>query len=268
MSANKKSLQRRITLYLVSIIIFFGLLATIATYNLTKNTILNQAKVNLSSDVHSQSREGYQLLSQSRDLAHIISSQPRIINYYDESYKGQVLLPDATYLESYNVGNEFSSIFLLDSKGITLFATDSRFVGQNYSYRDYFKAGMDNKSYVAVAVGTTTNELGYYFSSPIVVNNVVKGVVVLKMRPESLRNILSTYATDNRIVTLVDQYGVVIYSSDGNKANHSLGPLNEASITALKNDRRIEGETPIPMDYSIIQADLDIIGDTTHSYNI
>ncbi len=67
------------------------------------------------------------------------------------------------------------------------FDKPATFVGENFSYRPYFyeaAAGQQSRFY---ALGTTSAKRGYYFSSPIEVEGVVRGVIAFKVDIEVSR---------------------------------------------------------------------------------
>ena len=65
--------------------------------------------------------------------------------------------------------SDYDAVFVMDKNGICLASTDPTFVGQNYSFRDYFKKAIQGEgaSPVSLLVGATSGRPGLFFAHPI-----------------------------------------------------------------------------------------------------
>jgi C4-dicarboxylate-specific signal transduction histidine kinase len=130
-------------------------------------------------------------------------------------------------------------------------STDKRFLNQDYSFRDYFKSAMTGNNFIDVALGVTTYEMGYYFSAPIMASSSgeVSGVAVYKLRPEVLsQDLFGTVPFDFEF-SLVDEFGVVVLSSDSEKIYSSLTELSEESKNKIAEFKRYGARKISALDY-------------------
>jgi PAS domain S-box-containing protein len=118
------------------------------------------------------------------------------------------------YLQEMNrrIGSE--ALYVMGSDGVTLAASNwyepKSFVGDNYSFRPYFKDAMDGRNGFFYAIGTSTGIPGLFISAPLRENGWPIGVVVIKVR---LQEIEETWRRSEAPVYLSDDHGVVILSS-------------------------------------------------------
>ena len=65
--------------------------------------------------------------------------------------------------------SDYDAVFVMDKNGICLASTDPTFIGQNYSFRDYFKKAIQGQGAapVSLLVGATTGRPGLFFAHPI-----------------------------------------------------------------------------------------------------
>lgn len=224
------------------VILFFGSAATYSVFWLVRDTMVSQKKEQLGYSVMESSHEIGQVFSYTKDLVKTISLQEKISNFLSEPEKqNQEIL---NMLKGYNIGNKFSAIYLMDIKGDTWVSTDESFVGKNYSFRTYFQEVLkEGKVVVDMAVGVTSKKAGYYFAAPIsYTNGDVIGVVVAKMEPENIHNIIhdSVYLNGGSYM-FVDNFGVVIYSSKKERIYSSLGTLNNDILSEIEKEKKFPG---------------------------
>lgn len=262
--------QNKIIFTIVGLIIFFGTLATISTFFLTRDESIKQLSGYLATSNLAQSHESYQLLRQSKELAIMLSQRPAIREYItnpsNATIKKQI---ENGFLEGYNLDNMYSAIYLLDKNGIGKVSTDPRFVGQDYSFRNYFVDAIAGNTSFAVAMGVTSKELGYYFSAPIYStkdNMQVTGVAVFKLIPKSIENSLLEHVTTNFNILLTDESGVIILTNDTPKLFSSLGELPEATKNQLTKSNNY-GTNNIPtLDYKILMDSIKTIGEDAQTF--
>ncbi|MBM7555716.1 PDC sensor domain-containing protein [Halanaerobacter jeridensis] len=102
-----------------------------------------------------------------------------------------------------------NTVYLMDRSGTVIAGTtygqsDETFVDQNYNFRPYFKKAMTGTNYIYGAVGKTSKQRGFYFSSPVRNNdNKIVGVAVIKIDLQELDSILNEF--DSKVVLLSPQ---------------------------------------------------------------
>ena len=250
---SQYSLSTRILFAVVSLIILFGTIAAVAVYFISKHTLLS---IN-------EKDQLYFTQDKARDIKVIIDEISQVSRQLsEEKLLGDALVASASplltqqaidVLNHYRIKDLYSAIYIVGINGITFFSTDSRFVGQNYSFRPYFNEALRGKSHIDVGLGVTTNELGYYFSQPIYKDKKLMGIVVIKVAPSKIEGIIGLdllRANSEALVT--DDKGVILFSSKSNRLYMSLGPLSE---TVKKNEQkaRYPGKIFESLDYNEVQ---------------
>jgi len=135
---------------------------------------------------------------------------------------------------------DYDAVYLLDKEGRCLASTDPTFMGQNYAFREYFRASIQGQPYVSsVLVGTTSGRPGIYFSNPVrSESGKLVGVAVLKIKGEEIWAIVNALqAGSGSYAFLVDQQGVIISHPDKSLLYHSLAPLSPEKRKQVETDR-------------------------------
>lgn len=150
------------------------------------------------------------------------------------------------YLEAAQQSAQVSAAFLINPQGITVAASNWRlarsFMGQDYSFRPYFRDALDKGLGRFYGVGVTTGEPGYFLAVPIRQGRQTLGVVVVKQQLDQLEQALSNSADP---LLLVDGDGIVFLASLRTLHYRSLRTLNEADQARLAQTRQY-GNQPIP----------------------
>ncbi|SFI02916.1 ATP-binding protein [Modicisalibacter xianhensis] len=144
---------------------------------------------------------------------------------------------------------DVSDIYLLDRSGTTLAASNWQlphsFVGQNYSFRPYFKLAMQGEMASFYGLGTQSGERGYYFSAPVYSDTSrqrVDGVVVIKVRVAPLED---NWSSQNGELLVSDENSVIFMASQPGLRLASLTPLDSTVQRRLQETRRYDG---VPLD--------------------
>ena len=132
------------------------------------------------------------------------------------------------YLAELNKRAGSLSIWVLDSRGHVIASSNwdqpDSFLGEDLSYRPYYRDAMAKRTGRFFGVGTTRGEPGYYLSSPILVDDRVAGVAVVKV---SLEQLEKSWSTVEAPVLVSDENGVVILASVPSWKFTTLTPLSE-----------------------------------------
>ena len=119
------------------------------------------------------------------------------------------------YLSSLNQIRDYEAIYVINADGITVASTESSFEGKNYGFRDYFLQAKIGEVYSTSALGTTSQNMGYYFSYPIFSKNdntKFLGVVVIKLGTKNIEKLFGN--RQGWDLSLIDDEGVFIYSTN------------------------------------------------------
>lgn len=150
------------------------------------------------------------------------------------------------YLEQLNQRAGTLSIYLLDRQGRVVAASNwnrpDSFIGEDLSYRPYFKDSIEGRPGRLFGIGTTVGQPGYYLSSPLLLNDEVVGVAVVKV---SLEQLEQSWATVEVPVIVTDQNGVVILASVPSWKFTTFRPLPDAERRRLERSLQYNAR-PLP----------------------
>lgn len=138
------------------------------------------------------------------------------------------------YLEQLNERAGTLAIYVMDDKGIVRASSNWRradsYVGEDLSFRPYFRDAMSSGNGRFFGIGTTRSEPGYYLSSSLANENRIIGVAIIKVSLEQLEKSWSTVEVP---VLVADENGVVILSSVADWKFTTLRPLDERTRNAF-----------------------------------
>ncbi len=261
MILNKKtSVKTKINVAIVGLVVFFGLVATYMVY-VSVNKLLTREKEESYKNI---ANEHSYIVKQLFDYASLVPQQlalnPKVVSYLES---GNSVIQDSEILrllEDFRFENVLSTVYLMDRTGNTLVSTDPTFVGNNYSFRDYFQNAVVNGNGVDMVLGVTSKEPGYYFSSAVKnKEEVVLGVVVVKMYTSVIDDIFKNHQIGS--VKIVDKTGVIVFSTNINEIFKSLGYIDDADLKLIKDSRRFSDLNINPLHYDELQEDLMYIVD-------
>jgi tetratricopeptide (TPR) repeat protein len=135
---------------------------------------------------------------------------------------------------------DYDVVYIIDTKGRCLAATDPTFIAQNYAFREYFRFGIQGRPYVSSIIGdTTSGRAGIYFSNPVrSEGGKIVGVAVLKIKGEDIWAIVNALqAGSQSYAFLVDERGVIISHPDKSLLYHSLVRLPANKQKQSETDR-------------------------------
>ncbi len=139
-----------------------------------------------------------------------------------------------SYLEQLNDRAGTLAIYIMNRKGKVLASSNWRrsdsFVGEDLSFRAYFRDALDTGSGRLFGIGTTRSEPGYYLSSALADRGRILGVAVVKV---SLEQLEKSWSTVEAPVLVADENGVVILSSVPDWKFTTLRPLDESTRNAF-----------------------------------
>lgn len=138
--------------------------------------------------------------------------------------------------------------YLLDVSGRTVIVSDSlspkTSVGQNFSYRPYFKQALQGSLGRDFAFDPQTGERSYYFAHPIRSGTRILGAVAIKVAVDRLEP--SWSSSDFRIL-VVDSDGVIFLSSHPEWRFRSLDRISEEAKNRLILARTYGARDIVPL---------------------
>ncbi|MGE5517528.1 MAG: sensor histidine kinase [Bacteroidota bacterium] len=158
------------------------------------------------------------------------------------------------YLEQLNSRAGTLSIYVLDMEGRVVAASNwnrpDSFVGENLSYRPYFKDAAAGRSSRFFGVGTTRSEPGYYLSAPLMDGRQQVGVAVVKV---SLEQLEQSWATVEAPVLVADENGVVILASVPSWKFTTLAPLDDEARRQFDASLQYNGRPLRPLGMAAVR---------------
>jgi len=234
------TIRKKLVLSIATIGLILGLTLSVIIFFYLENIFIGQKIESLIQIGNEQEHESLALFQNNLLMAKMLGTRTRVKEFLaDQSEaRGTELL--GIFSEYDNEAQSILAIYLLNQEGTALISTDPRLVGQNYSFRDYFKVAQVGQKAVNTYLGVTTNTFGYYFSYPVLDSNgSLLGVLMVKTDGSDISNsIVQSEISKSGVAMLVDASGVVITSSKPDRFLKSLGPLTENEIAKIKTEQR------------------------------
>jgi len=138
------------------------------------------------------------------------------------------------YLEQLNERAGTLAIYVINTAGVVVAASNWRradsFIGEDLSFRPYFREAMAGGSGRFFGIGTTRGQPGYYLASTLSDDSRTLGVAVIKV---SLEQLEKSWSTVEAPAMVTDENGVVILGSVADWKFTTLRPLDEATRSAF-----------------------------------
>ncbi|HAX3934362.1 TPA: sensor histidine kinase [Escherichia coli] len=150
----------------------------------------------------------------------------------------------------FNTQLKTAAIFILDTQGKAIASSNwqdpGSYVGQNYSYRPYYKHAMSGLNGRFYGIGSTTNTPGFFLSTSIKDKGKIVGVVVVKI---SLNEIEKAWAEGPENIIVNDEHGIIFLSSKSPWRMRTLQPLPVQAKQKLQSTRQYSLDNLLPADY-------------------
>ncbi len=138
------------------------------------------------------------------------------------------------YLEQLNERAGTLAIYVINTAGEVVASSNWRradsFIGEDLSFRPYFREAMAGGSGRFFGIGTTRGQPGYYLASTLSDDSRTLGVAVIKVSMEQLEK---SWSTVEAPAMVTDENGVVILGSVADWKFTTLRPLDEATRSAF-----------------------------------
>ena len=136
-----------------------------------------------------------------------------------------------------------SDIYLIDKKGITIGASNwqlpTSFVGMDFTFRPYFQDALKGKLSHYYAVGLSSGKRGFYYAYPVIIDNVIAGVIALKISIADIEEqYKKTVLNDSFNFLIVAPDDVVFISDRPEWRLKTIGHLSQAKQLNLIAEKR------------------------------
>ncbi len=132
--------------------------------------------------------------------------------------------------------------YLLDKTGVTLCSSNRNaqdsFVGKDFSFRPYYTDAIKAKPATYLALGTTSQKRGVYYSHPIydTSGSTILGVAVIKSSVEFLETTLFSKSED--ILLFADPNGLIFLSNKPDLRFKFLWKMDEEKLNTIIDSRQ------------------------------
>ncbi len=186
----------------------------------------------------------------------ILAGNPLFVGLVAQPAQSRLPAPVNRELERINRLAQTSAIYVMDHEGVVIASSNWQgpvsFIGEDLSFRPYFKQAINGRPGRYFALGTTSKIRGYYFSAPIRSGGRVSGVITVKVQ---LRRLEDIWSKGPEKVVVSDHYGVIFITSYAPWKFCSLGPLDREVAQALRKSRRYGDIQPQFLAAAPIRAD-------------
>ncbi|MDH5353125.1 MAG: ATP-binding protein [Gammaproteobacteria bacterium] len=186
-------------------------------------------------------------LAKFEHLPKLISTNRHLLTTLENSDNKQIHIGNR-YLQSVVSASGASDAYLLNAEGLTIAASnwnlDRSFIGQNFSFRPYFTSAIKGEVGRYFALGTTSQKRGYYFSYPVFYDNVVAGVVVIKI---NLADIETAWSDRGNHFLVTDEDGIVFLSTHAQWIYKATRHISTKKMKEINQSRRYSGQEISPL---------------------
>ncbi len=150
-------------------------------------------------------------------------------------------------LDNFNNALDIKVAYLLDIQGNTIASSNRNapdsFMGDNFSFRPYYKKAIKGTGATYLALGTTSKKRGVYYSYPIFDKTKILGVAVLKASVEFVES--SLFSRTQGILLFTDPNGIIFISNKDEFRFMILWDVEAKKITQIRESRQF-GDGPWP----------------------
>src|SRR6056297_3402290 len=143
---------------------------------------------------------------------------------------------------------DVSDIYVMDLQGRTVatynYRSDWSFLGRSFEFRPYFTDAISEGLGRFHALGTTSNQRGYFFAAPVIDRTELLGVVAVKI---TLDRFEETWANAESTIVVTDTSNVVFVSDRADWHFRTLGPVPEPAIETIARTRQYPPGTLAPL---------------------
>jgi methyl-accepting chemotaxis protein len=267
----KFSLKNKILLATSIIIMLFGTIIVVVSYNYTKDVLVLHKKYDFASTILEQSHETEQIFNNSLALVKTISEQQKIKDYLKQPVLDAQNPEILELANQYNINNNYASINILDKEGNFLVSTDNIYLGKNIGYRSYIKDAQKGNYSIDLFTGAISKKIGYFFTYPVMENGEVLGIISIKLNIGEVNKTIRMDALGPGKISimLADGDGIVVYANNEDLIYKSLGTLSQEKIKEIVTDERLGGVVSgiRALNFDILQQKIkNIIGPEVFNY--
>lgn len=250
----KHSIQSKILIWLIIVIVSVGAFIGVLSSIEVKKLLLNST-TNFLHNVNSEdAKQMGQIFDNTSLFIKMVATRTRVVEYLQNQTLDKKKELVDIFVTFQKDNPHYVSIYLMDTTGSVDISTDRSSIGSNYGFHPYFREAMKGKQFVDVALGKTTNKIGYYFSYPAIsAEGKVLGVAVVVLDPASSYAELDDNLGEESSIMMTDLNGIILYSTKKDRELKSLGVISASTQAELKKNNAYLGLKISPLGYEEIQ---------------
>ena len=235
----------RFSLFLIILFLIIFFLGKLSNELLKKENLIENHK----DKVSVLAEQINQTINQRLKICKTLAKNADIIKVFED-----LLSPNNEVIKlTLKTANEVSHtelLYLINSHGVALFNTMSdemiSLVGQNYSFRPYFKQAINGEVSVYPAIGVITKTRGLHLSSPVYgrSGNDPIGVLAMKIGISEIENLL---VNKNEILGIMSPDGIIFSSNRSDWLFRSTRPISQEIRYRLTKTRQFDGVEISPL---------------------
>ncbi len=184
------------------------------------------------------------VLERPRALPLLLADDQQVRDALTDQRTDEVVALDRK-LESLVSGTSASVLYVTGKDGVAMASSNWQeplsFVGNDYSFRDYFRKAMETGTAEHYALGTVSNRPGLYISRRVGDAGSALGVVVVKMEFDQLE---ADWSETGRPAYVTDEHGVVLITSLPSWRFMTTAPLDREEAAAIRKSLQF-GAAPL-----------------------
>lgn len=252
----------------VAVVLAFAALPRIQAHYLERAGRADAATLQLATEVLRGA------LERSRALPALIADRPILAQLLrDPDNSGLVPFVNELLRQS-ALSLDVSDIYVMDMSGRTVATSNYRsghsFMGRVFDFRPYFTDAVTKGLGRFHALGTTSNERGYFVAAPIISETERLGVIAVKI---TLDRFEEAWARSDSTIIVTDTSNVIFLSDRADWHFRTLGPLPEPTIEFIAETRQypMEALRPLPARLRPLAEGLETLtisgpGETTEKF--
>jgi two-component system C4-dicarboxylate transport sensor histidine kinase DctB len=177
-------------------------------------------------------------IDRNESLPFLISLDGRLRTLLEHPGAGERQAAD-DFLKKVKERADIAAAYLMNTTGLTVASSNAgqagSFIGNNYSFRPYFKEAIQGKLGRYYGIGSTTGEPGYFLAAPIKSDHGTVGAVTVKV---SLAPQEAALQKSGDIVLLADSWGVIFLSTIDQWKYRTISDLKQETLRQLRASRQ------------------------------
>jgi two-component system, NtrC family, C4-dicarboxylate transport sensor histidine kinase DctB len=212
----------------VAVALAFAALPRIEAHYLERAGAADRATLRLATEVLRGA------LERTQALPALIAERPILAQLLHEPGNSGLVPFTNELLRQSALSLDVSDIYVMDLSGRTVatsnYRSDHSFLGRSFAFRPYFTDAMSLGFGRFHALGTTSNQRGYFFAAPVIAETERLGAVAVKI---TLDRFEETWGNSESTIIVTDTSNVIFLSDRTDWHFRTLGPVPEPAIEAI-----------------------------------